>query len=253
MTNVESFIAKALEPFAATHRSDVGIVVPTHCLYPGGDGVTVTVVQGEHTFRVTDHGMGYSMLSLSGVDEPGRYSGRARKIAEERGLTFDNSTFFADEIDAGQLGAAILMVANASQQWVQDVLQDVSKRAERELRERVLDFVGRIFPAKDIQKDLSITGESTKAYQVTQAIKLTNDRMLLIETVTNHIGAIAPAYMKFSDLGRAHQKWPREFVVEKKNQWKAEDLNVLGEVCDGIVDVESRLEPLKQRYLQLAA
>lgn len=246
--NTESLIVNSLAPFATILRGDIGVTVATQCLYPGGDAVAVTVIGDDGNYRITDHGMGYVALQTAGVDDPKNYVRRAARLAEERGLSFTNGQFVLDDVDGGQLGAAILIVANASQMWVQDVLNDISRRVERDLRERVFDFMKGIFTAERVQRDISLSGESTKTYQVTQAVKLAPDRYLLIEPLTNHPNAIAAQYLKFNDIGRAHRDWPREFVVENRKEWKAEDLNVLAEVSEGILDIETKLEPLRQRY-----
>ncbi|MGQ0696820.1 MAG: hypothetical protein ACT4PZ_01125 [Panacagrimonas sp.] len=246
--NTESLIRNALAPFSSVVRSDVGFTVATQCLYPDGDAVAVTVVGDTGHYRITDHGAGYAALQAAGIDDPKTYSRRAVRLAEERGLSFHLGQFQLDDVDVSQLGAGILIVANASQVWVQDVLNDVTRRIERDLRERVFDYAKTIFSADRIERDMPLSGESTKSYQVSQVVRLGSDRLLLIEPLTNHTNAIAAQYLKFNDIGRAHSDWAREFVVERRNEWKAEDLNILGEVSEGILDIETGLEPLRARY-----
>lgn len=246
--NTQTLILDSLAPYSSVIRGDLGYTVATQCLYPGGDAVAVTVLGDQGRFRITDHGAGHAALQAAGVDNPGSFVRRATKLAEDRGLVFNDGQFLLDEVDAGQLGAAILLVANASQLWVQDVLIDVSRRVERDLRERVFDCAKQIFSAERVVRDMALSGESTKSYTVTQVVRLAGERLLLIEALTHHPNAIAAQYLKFADIGRAHTDWAREFVVEQRASWKAEDLNVLAEVSDGILDIETALEPLRRRY-----
>jgi hypothetical protein len=245
--NQTTLIERSLAGFSSLRTDAGGVAVSTHCLYPGSDGVTVRVDVESAGYRVSDDGGGWTALLQAGIDPSTSQVRRAHAVAEEGGMAFRQGTFLADEIGEDQLGAAIVMVANASQRWVRDVLDEQERRVERDLKRRVLEQLKRLFPAHAIERDRSIVGDSTKAYHVAQTIKLGN-RLLLIEPVANQANALAATFLKFSDIGKAHGDWPRESVIQRKSGWKAEDINLLAEVSTGVSDIDTRLEPIRAKY-----
>jgi hypothetical protein len=245
--NQTTLIERSLAGFSTLRQDGGGVAVSTHCLYPGGDGVTVRVDVESAGYRVSDDGGGWTALLQAGIDPSPSQLRRAHSVAEDGGIAFDEGAFLADEIGESQLGAAILMVANASQRWVRDVLDEQERRVERDLKRRVLEQLKRLFPAHAIEQDRSIAGDSTKAYHIAQIVKLDN-RLLLIEPVANQANALAATFLKFSDIGKAHNDWPREAVIQGKSSWRAEDVNVLAEVSTGVTDIETGLDPIRSRY-----
>jgi hypothetical protein len=242
-----SLIERSLASFAALRQDEGGVAVATHCLYPGGDGVTVRVDVEAAGYRVSDDGGGWTALLQAGIDPSPSQLRRAHAAAEDGGIAFRDGAFVADEIGESQLGAAILMVANASQRWARDVLDEQGRRVERDLKRRVFEQLRRIFPAAAIEQDRSIVGDSTKAYHIAQTVTLA-DRLLLIEPVANQANALAATFLKFSDIGKAQPDWPRETIIQAKSRWKAEDLNVLAEVSDGVNDIDTGLESIRAKY-----
>lgn len=245
--NTTTLIERSLAGFTGLRPDHGGIAVATHCLYPGGDGVAVHVDIEAAGYRVSDDGGGWTALLQAGIDPSPSQLRRAHAVADEGGVSFRDGAFITDEIGESQLGAAILMVANASQRWARDVLDEQGRRVERDLKRRVFEQLKRIFPAHAIEQDRSIVGDSTKSYHIAQTVKLV-DCLLLIEPVANQANALAATFLKFSDIGKAQPDWPREAVIQGKSSWKAEDVNVLTEVSTGVSDIESGLEPIRAKY-----
>lgn len=248
MTEIIDLIAEALTPYTACTAVDGGARVAMPCLYPGGDGVAVMVAPGEGGFRVSDDGGGWTALLAAGVEASPRTHGRrARTIAELTGVDYTHGSFVAEAVSPGQLGAAIVLVANASQRWVTDVLFERQRRIERDLRRAVSGQLERLFPRNAIRHHARIAGETTKAYDFANVVTLPN-RLLIVEPVANHAGAIASAFLKLTDVHRAYPVYPREVVIENQDSWKSEDLAVLSEASEGVRDIAKGLEPLRQKY-----
>jgi hypothetical protein len=167
------------------------------------------------------------------------------------GLEFRRGSFVADEVHQTQLGAAIVLVANATQRWVTDVLGERQRRVERDLRRLVADQLHRIFPKERIAAHTQLSGATTKNYDFANVIKLPN-RLLIVEPVANHPGAIAATFLKLTDVHNAHPDFPREVVVEDQDAWKSEDLAVLSEASEGIRDISRGLAPLREKYPEAA-
>ena len=95
------------------------------------------------------------------------------------------------------------------------------------------------------------SGATSKTYEFANVIKLPN-RLLIVEPVANHAGAIAASFLKLTDVHNAHPEFPREVVIEDQDSWKSEDLAVLSEASDGIRDIARGLEPLREKYPEAA-
>jgi hypothetical protein len=139
------------------------------------------------------------------------------------GVEFRSGSFIADEIAEAQLGAAIVIVANASQRWVTDVLSERQRRVERDLRRLVADQLARLFAKDRISTHAHLSGATSKTYEFANVVKLPN-RLLIVEPVANHAGAIAASFLKLTDVHNAHPDFPREVVIEDQDSWKSEDL-----------------------------
>lgn len=252
MTTCDPVIINALAPYTTCRRVDGGTLVTTQCLYPGGDGVSVVVGQGAIGYRVSDDGTGWQALLAAGIEVlPSTHGRRARSIAQMMGVEFCNGSFIADEIAEAQLGAAIVIVANASQRWVTDVLGERQRRVERDLRRLVADQLARLFAKDRISTHAQLSGATSKTYEFANVVKLPH-RLLIVEPVANHAGAIAASFLKLTDVHNAHPNFPREVVIEDQDSWKAEDLAVLSEASDGIRDIARGLEPLREKYSEAA-
>jgi hypothetical protein len=252
VTRHEALIIEALAPYTACRPVDNGTLVTTPCLYPGGDCVTVIVNPGLHGYRVADEGAGWQALLAAGLEvSPSTHGRRARDVADLMGVAFRNGSFVADEIAASQLGAAIVVVANASQRWVTDVLSERQRQVERDLRRIVGDRLVQLFPAGSIKTQAHLTGASSKTYAFANLVSLPN-RVLIVEPVANHPGAIAASFLKLTDVHNAHPLFPRELVVEHQNQWRSEDLAVLSDASDGIHDIADGLAQLRLKYPEAA-
>lgn len=251
MSTGVSFILEALAPYTACRQVDGGTLVTTQCLYPGGDGVSVVVSQGAGGYRVSDDGAGWQALLAAGMEvSPSTHGKRARLIAEMMGVDFRGS-FIADEIAVSQLGAAIVIVANASQRWVTDVLSERQRRVERDLRRLVSEQLARLFPKDRVRNQAPLSGATSKTYEFANIVTLPN-RLLIVEPVANHAGAIAATFLKLTDVHNAHPDFPREVVIEDQDNWKSEDLAVLSEASDGIRDITKGLERLREKYPEAA-
>ncbi|TVR79104.1 MAG: hypothetical protein EA405_13375 [Rhodospirillales bacterium] len=203
---------------------------------------------GPHKFAVTDQGAGWDTLLAAGVAvAPSSHGRRARGVADLFGVAYRDGAFRVDDVEPHQLAAAIVLIANASQQWVTEILSDRQQRQERLLQRRVAEQLRRLFPQHEVRQKARLAGESTKAYDFANVVTLPN-RLLIVEPVTNHPGAIAAAYLKLSDVHRAHPAYPREVVIEHEDGWASGDLAVLSEASDGIRDIAAGLTGLVEKY-----
>ena len=125
------------------------------------------------------------------------------------------------------------------------------RRVERDLRRLVADQLARLYAKDSITTHVHLSGATSKTYEFANIVALPN-RLLIVEPVANHAGAIAASFLKLTDVHKAHPDFPREVVIEDQDSWKSEDLAVLSEASDGICDIARGLEPLREKYPEAA-
>ncbi len=159
--------------------------------------------------------------------------------------SFSDHGFTIAGIREDQLPAAIFTLANLAQQWASELIYDHEQAKEAELKVRVFDNLKRIFTSLD--KDVEMIGESNKHYHFDYQAKLSSGKFMLIDTINNHPNAIASAFMRNADVRKAgNDNYIQEGIIEHQMFWKSEDLNLLNEVLDGVVPIESNLDALKK-------
>src|SRR5262249_15151171 len=96
--------------------SDGSVVVPTHCVYPSGGLVTVSVEGGEDTFVVTDRAGAIEVLEGAGGHSIPRASKIIDSLSRRYGLRSNKrGVVLASNTRLNSLAATIVLVANASQ------------------------------------------------------------------------------------------------------------------------------------------
>ncbi len=243
----EAYIINALAPFTKCQPLKDGIRVSTQVLYPDGDGVSVVVFRDGDGYRVSDDGLGWSDLITNGIDINKVFLRKAEAVARDMGLALVKGAFVAPNVSEGQLGAAIVIVANASQRWVYEALRDHQQQVERTLKTKVNEALALIFPKNAIKLNEVIDGDSTKSHRISNIVHL-DGRRILVDSVVNNPISIASTFLKFSDIGKGHPDYGREAVVEDLDHWNAEDVNILANVTAGITDIEAGLDGMRQRY-----
>jgi hypothetical protein len=209
--------------------------------------VVVVVRPGHDGLLVTDDRLGWTTLLSAGAEptrKPIQVAGR--QIAERLGVRFEHGFFTIDGVQGPEVASAILHVANASQAWVAEGLAASSQRQEREFGRRAETVVVNLFGRERVQFHDRVMGSSTRPYDVTMLVALSDERSAILEPVTNHFAAIASVYLKFNDVGRAHADWPREALIEHAGSWRAEDIVLLSDVGTGVTDLEADLTNLRR-------
>jgi hypothetical protein len=245
-------VVRAIAPYTACRAVEGRLSVVTQCLYPGGDSVLVVVSAAAGGHRVSDDGGGWRALLDAGIEPaPSSHGKRARSIAQTMGLEYVRGAFVADEVSEAQLGAAIVIVANASQKWVSEVLGERQQRAERHFRRRVSDALEELFAESKINRQVQLNGATSKTYEFANIVTL-RDRRVIVEPVFNHAGAIAASFLKLVDVHNAHPELAREVVIEDEDEWTSENLSVLSQASEGVRDFAKGLELLRDKYLAAA-
>lgn len=240
-------VVRAIAPYTTCRRIDGRLLVATQCLYPGGDSVAVTVSAGEVGYLVSDDGAAWRELLGAGVEPLPSHARLAKAVAQLAGVEFRHGNFVADEVSEPQLGAAIVTVANAAQNWVTKILSEQQGRLEHALRTRVSDTLDKLFAKHRVVRGSRVSGATGKTYELANVVELRKQR-LIVEPVVNYPEALAAAFLKLVDIHNAHPDYAREVVIEDETEWTSADLSVLSQASDGVRDITRGLEPLREKY-----
>lgn len=229
-------------------EGSANLLVPTTTLLPSGAVVTARIQQlPDGRFVVSDDGGAIDEVSSQLLTTPSRRDLRkGEEIAKRLGLQFDAFGFRTEGVDAAQLQAAIIYVAEACRQWAALLIEAAQRRQERDLTARVEERLKQVFAENAISKDREVQGLSSRSYKFDLVADLGEDRMALFELVSPHPNAIAAAHLKFFDVSGSHPTWPREAVVERMDDWPSADLAVLGKVASHVRDMSSDWNDLEQ-------
>lgn len=226
-------IRDTLAFLAEPRQGSEGIYVPTTTLLPGGDIVGVLVTrEGEGRFRVSDNGAGREAILDAGVMTiRAGDRRRATEIAGKGGLEIDGDAFILRDVVAEQLASAVIYVADASRAWAQAVLDREARRSEREMSETVQRRLEMVFSPSRVNREVTLLGASSSQHKFDFVVDLSGDRRAMFEIVTPASTSISSAHLKFFDLQREHQDWPREAVVENMADWQSSSLALMNQVA----------------------
>lgn len=243
-------IRKALAHIHTIKQSNEGVWVGTSCVLPHGEAISVLISQGKNGYLVSDYSYTFSSIVTLGYEiQPSHYR-RAKNLAKDFYINFDNGAFFIDSISEEQLASAILWIANTSQLWANEILSAEIKRQEKHIKQRILQIARSIVPEKRIISSYEVHGESNKSHTIDYAIETANENYLLLQSVTSNANSISSNFVKFHDIKRNHPKYICEYITE--GLWKAEDLNLISDVGDGIIFLDKDENALAQKIKKVS-
>lgn len=239
-----TYITDILSPvFSETETVGDSVRIHTHCLYPDGTGVAVSVKRaGEDAWIIDDEGGAWSVLREHFFEpSPRSAKKRSEKISADSGVHFDGVRWALSHLSHGQLVGGILSVANASQSWAIRMMGETTTRHADHIEKDLLKRLTETFGGDKIVVDPSIRGLN-KTHELSASVALSNNRIAVFEVVTPYPASFYPAYTKFSDI-RSAKKHPDylEIVIDDSPMWKAEDISLLRSVSNSVIDIRNGL------------
>lgn len=212
------------------------VFMPTTTLLPGGELATVVIRADEGgLFSVSDNGSGREAALNQGVFTLGIGARRkATKIAESSGLHVDGDAFVLRRVSSTRLVSAISFVADASRIWAEYIVMSASSAQTANISDVVQEKLERVYTPGRVRRQVQVLGASTTQYEFDFSVEIDGGGMALFEIVGPSIQSIAFAHTKFSDVARAHQRWPREAVVEDLSAWTSDQTSLLSQVTSHI-------------------
>jgi hypothetical protein len=210
-----------------------GSFIKTPILYPSGAGVVVKIADERGRFFVSDMGLGFEEADMMGAAPI--FVRHAQSVAERAGIQFDQHAFFTMHVSREQLSAAIVIVANCSQEAVALTAYKVAERKAEEDIERLYEKLVRVFDKRHVTKNAPIVGESDTTWHVAAMVRLERKRAAF-EFVTKHPISVASAHTKFSDIAALGAKAPTRVAVVHKRREFGTYLTVLQRSANVIED-----------------
>jgi hypothetical protein len=206
--------------------AEVGVRVPTHCLYPSNSVVSAFIEGGAQTYIVHDGGG-----ALDQIDSPHVRRANSLKLignaVRPYGLSVDSSgRIYSRRVSFEELSGAIVLVANASQLAAHQLL-DRAKPAKRDLKLTLEGILDREFPGR-WKKDERIPGASHKIHRFDYAANLRDDRKLLLDFVVPDASSINAALVAHLDVKQeAADNIEQRIVFDDTQPWSSSDISLL--------------------------
>lgn len=230
--NLREIVCAALESWPGPAERQNCVVVPTHCIYPSNQIVSVIVSGREREFVVTDQGGALDEL-ISGGGRTFEDLRILRDAAKSQGLSVtDNGTIYSSIVSAEQLAGTIALVANASKEAAHLLIQRgkaVPRKNFREMLARLVEIEHSRGRFLDVAEKRKVIGKSTTVHRFDYEIKLPGDKRLLLDTVMPEHSSIASVVSANFDVGQAEMRGVLQRIVyDDEDEWKAADLALLG-------------------------
>jgi hypothetical protein len=225
MTFVDT-LRESLGILCSVDKVGEGAWVTTTCLYPSNASIRVLVRGRFESFVVSDEAGAVHDVTSSGVafPDPDR---RIRHIVRRHGLKIEDGVVYSPMVPSAALGPVIALVANASKEaahWGYDHLQTTTSRNFREELARLVDFL----VGARVEHDAYLVGASNKPHRFEHVIRLTENRLLVIDPVMNDASSINSRVVAHLDIRNNFQKSLRQRLVYDDNvKWSAADINLL--------------------------
>lgn len=227
MTSVE-VINEALSQWPQPRAQGSRVIVPTHCLFGSGGIINVVVEGGRDTFTCHDGGAAIDEFEACGGNIP-----NAAKVLRShfRKIGFkvdDGGQISAPAVGSDALAASIALVANATREAADFLLDRWRPVFKRDFKDMVRQLLESEFSAQRLARGLTYVGDSNKRHKFDFVVRLAQDRSLLLDAVVPEATAINSATVKHLDIkAKGDPHLVQRILYDDRHEWKAADLNVL--------------------------
>ena len=225
MNSMIETVTASLTPLARVRPARDGVKVTTHCLYPSGGSVHVSVIGGVDTFIVSDDGAAFNEALAAGVtDRVGDSTVRSMlpDSCSVRGGVIRSETVSRDE-----LGFAILAVANASKDAADHLFRTLRIKRTYNFKEMVASVLRETFNDR-VRHNEIIFGKSNKSYEFDNVVSLESGRRLIVDAVINDANSRNARLVANLDVKQTHRDdISQRIVFDDADSWSPSDLVLL--------------------------
>jgi len=219
-------VHKALSRIAAVRGMDGRLVIDVPVMYPSGATAVVEVERNNDKYWVSD--MGHGLVETEFVAAQDFYASAAKKIADEFAVQFDGHSMFALWVPEGRLEAAIVCVANASNQAASEAIRSASEAKGRKENEKIFDRIRSVFGSKMVIKTADIAGRHAH-WDAHNVVVFPNRQKAIFEAMSLHANSVSSRFLMFSDIRAADETVSLNAMVK--------DIETLDEKAQMVGDV----------------
>lgn len=205
-----SVLAEEVARALSYHKTgNEGALVVTPLLYPGGSRVVVKLEESEKDYLVSDYGAGRREAELMGGYR--LFTRIARDAAKRYSVRFDSDMMFDLDVPREALTMAVIAVANASQNAVEQTAERLSERRAADQREQLWEKLEKAFRTADVHRQAPVKGASS--IWEFDAVVEWNGHQAIFDLVLPHTNAVNAAVAKFLDVRDLGSSAPERVAV----------------------------------------
>lgn len=219
-------IAAALEATMSVSLIEDEARVVTHCLYPSNGAVVLTVRGSGDTYVVSDDGRAVAEVRGFGlrVEAVDRHF---KRLIRNQGLRVDGGAIYSPPVPASAVGAAVVLVANASKEAAHWCLDHFKFSSPRNFKRALAELLDRHF-SQELKHELPIVGASNKPHKFEHVVVLPGERKLLIDPVLRDPSSINARVVANLDVKELKDPLiTQRIVYDDHEEWSASDLQLL--------------------------
>jgi hypothetical protein len=223
-----------------------GCELETMCQYPSGTLVRVRIEGGSRSFRVTDLGGAMWEVEVTGAKSKDDVTRSWARYLQPQGLTVINGEIVASEVEIGLLAAAVMTVANTSQQVAQEEIARARYVPDNNFKQGLRDFLDQTFLDR-ARHEVEMVGGSNKKHVFSHVIDKSNGGLLVIDPVLPEPTSMNSRIVAHMDLRSIQEnRITQRLVYDDRRIWAAADLQMLslGAPVLAFSSVQSRIPSL---------
>lgn len=216
----------------------------THCTYPSGGLVEVSVLIGRGAAIVTDDGGAYSEILSAGIQS---YPSdrQLQSIFYQQGLSFKNGVISAFKVPFDALPVAVLLVANACKELTHKTYLEAKAEIKRDFRKSLQQMLSLTFGDVKITHNTKIVGKY-KRHNFTNVVHLDRERRMVVDPVFPDDTSINTRIISHLDLKQANKpQFLQRLVYDEEDNWNPDMFSLLGMAEVPLIKFSQSVEMLK--------
>lgn len=199
----------------------------THCTYPSGGFVDVSILIGRGSAIVTDDGGAYSEILSAGIQSYPT-DRMLQSLFYEQGLTFKSGIISAFKVPFDALPVAVLLVANACKEVTHKIYLEAKAEIKRDFRKSLQQMLSLTFSEAKITHNAKIVGKY-KRHNFTNVVHLDQERRMVVDPVFPDDTSINTRIISHLDLKQANKpQYLQRIVYDDQDKWNPDMFSLLG-------------------------
>jgi hypothetical protein len=222
--DLADLVGRSLDDIASITRTDDGVRVTTHCMYPSNGLVQVTLRGGAETVIASDEGGAVGEALSAGIPVKDYM---LVHLIKDQGLSIKKGVIYTPQIPIEAVSLGILHVANASQEIAHWLYKHVKIKRTRDFKAMLAEFLALAFHDR-VSHNAIIIGNSNKPHKFANVVSLPNGRRLIVDPAVHDASSINARIVANLDVKAIRDPLLEQRIVfDDEEDWTPADLNLL--------------------------